>query len=80
MSIWTWPLIGAIVIIGSISFIATRRIMTLETRRAQNNDTPVSQAVKDHPYTMNPIFWVYAVALIFISLVILFYATTTTYK
>ncbi|PUB17999.1 hypothetical protein [Paenisporosarcina sp. OV554] len=80
MGLWTWPLLGVIVIICAVGFYATRRIMTFERERQQTNDSPIPVAVKEHPYTLNPIFWVFAAALIFISIVIgYYYATSSSY-
>lgn len=77
MGIWTWPLLGVILIISAIGFYSTLSIMKFENRRQQANDSPVSQAVKEHPYTMNPVVWVLVAALVFISVIIAYYAASS---
>jgi formate hydrogenlyase subunit 3/multisubunit Na+/H+ antiporter MnhD subunit len=77
MGIWTWPLLGVILIISAIGFYSTLSIMKFENRRKQVNDSPVSQAVKEHPYTMNPVVWVLVAALVFISVIIAYYAASS---
>jgi len=77
MDIWTWPLLIVVTLISAIALYATWSIMKFEDRRQQVNDSPVSQAVKQHPYSMNPIVWVLMAALIFISIVIAYYAASS---
>ena len=80
MGIWTWPLLGVIFIICAIGFVMTRRIMVFERKRGQTNDTPIPVAVKDHPFTLNPILWVLVAALVFVSILIgYYYATSSSY-
>jgi Trk-type K+ transport system membrane component len=80
MGLWTWPLLGIIIIIGAIGFYTTRRIMVFERKREQTNDSPIPVAVKDHPYSLNPIIWVYFAALVFIAILIgYYYATSSSY-
>ena len=80
MGLWTWPLLGVIIIIGAIGFYTTRRIMVFERKREQTNDSPIPVAIKDHPFTLNPIILVYIAALVFVTILIgYFYATSSPY-
>jgi len=76
MDIWAWPLLGVVIIISAIGLYSTLSIMKFENRRLQANDSPVSQKVKQHPYTMNPIVWVLLAALVFIAIVIAYYTAS----
>ena len=76
MDIWAWPLLGVVIIISAIGLYSTLSIMKFENRRLQTNDSPVSQEVKQHPYTMNPIVWVLLAALVFIAIVIAYYTAS----
>ncbi|WP_019416119.1 hypothetical protein [Paenisporosarcina sp. TG20] len=79
MGMWTWPLMGVVLIISAIGFNATRRIMTFERKRQSANDSPIPESVKEHPFVLNPIIWVYLASLIFVSLLIFYYATSLPY-
>jgi flagellar basal body-associated protein FliL len=80
MGLWTWPLLGVIIIIAGIGFYATRKIMVFERERQQTNDAPIPVAVKDHPFTFNPIFLVYVAAAVFVTILIgYFYVTSSAY-
>jgi len=72
-NMWVWPLLGVMFLIGVIGYYATRQITLLENRRQQVNDTPIPQAIKEHPYSLNPIVWVYVASLVFITVVIGYY-------
>lgn len=77
MDIWTWPLLFVIVIISLIGLYGTWRVMTLESRRQQVNDTPIAQSVKDNPMSFNPIFWVFVAAGAFVFVIIMYYVMTS---
>ncbi len=80
MGLWTWPLLGVIIIICAIGYYATRRIMVFERKREQTNDAPIPAAIKDNPISLNPIFLVYVAALVFVIVLIgYFYATSSPY-
>lgn len=80
MGLWTWPLFGVIIFICAVGFYTTRRIMVFERKREQTNDSPIPVAIKDHPYTLNPIILVYIAALVFVTILIgYFYATSSPY-
>lgn len=80
MGMWTWPLLGVIFIISAMGFYATWRIMVFERRRQQAHDAPVPKSVKEHPFVLNPIIWVYLVATVFVvSLLIFYYMTSLPY-
>lgn len=77
MDFWTYPLLVVITIISAIGLYGTWSIMKFENRRQQATDSPVSHAVKEHPFSMNPIFWVFVAATVFISIVIAYYAASS---
>jgi hypothetical protein len=77
MDIWTLPLIIAIVMIALIGLYGTWKVMKLENRRQQVNDTPIAQTVKDHPTSINPIILVYVVAGILMFSIIMYYVMTS---
>ena len=79
MGVWTWPLMGVVIIIMAISVYSTLKVMNFERRRQCVNDSPVSEQVKEHPALLNPIFWVYIVALGFMLLMIFVYAVSSSY-
>jgi len=76
-TIWIWPLLSVILLIVIAAYYATRQVTLLENRRKQVNDTPIPQAVKEHPYSLNPVVWVYVSALVFIAIVIAYYAASS---
>jgi len=80
MGLWVWPLLGVILIICAIGYYATKRIMVFERRREQSNDSPIPVAIKEHPFTLNPIILVYIAALVFVIILVgYFYATSSPY-
>ena len=42
-------------------------------------DSAIPKAIEEHPFTLNPIIWVIAVAGIFMFIVIFYYATSSSY-
>lgn len=70
MAIWIIPLAIVFIIIGIIGWKAVR---SWNTVALNETDHGVSDAIEDHPMSLNPIIWVIAVAAIFILFVIFFY-------
>jgi len=77
MGIWTWPLMGIVVIVMAISAYSTIRVMNFEKKRQRVNDSPISEEVKEHPALFNPVFWVYILALGFMLLMIAYLALSS---
>ena len=77
MGIWTGPLIIVAVTICLISIAAIRKSSKLASLVEGKDE--ISEAIEDHPFTLNPIIWVIAVATIFMGIVIFYYATTSFY-
>ncbi|MDW0115899.1 hypothetical protein QTL97_02945 [Sporosarcina thermotolerans] len=71
MVIWVIPLAIVFFIIGAIGWKAVRSWNTGVV--LNENDHDVSDAIEDHPMSLNPIIWVIAVATLFILFVIFFY-------
>ncbi len=79
MGIWTWPLLGVVLFISAIGLYSTWRVMTFERDRQEVNDSPIPQAVKNHPFSLNPILWSLIAALILMFVIIAYYATSSPY-
>lgn len=73
MEIWTWPLIFVVLIISLISLIWTARIAKHQEVQKGTNDKSYSEIVENNPNMLNPIFWMYGVAGIFIGMVMVYY-------
>lgn len=73
MDIWTIPFIIVVIIISVISILTVKK-----TSRAvgilNEKDARMPKAVEDHPFTLNPIFWIILVAALFVGIIILYYA------
>jgi hypothetical protein len=73
MDIWTIPFIIVVIIIITICIFAVKK-----TSRAvgilNEKNAPIPEAVEDHPFTLNPIFWIILVAALFVGIIILYYA------
>lgn len=79
MGIWAWPLVFVIFIISGIGFYATWRIMVFDRKRQEVNDAPIPQTMKEHPFVLNPIIWVYLTALVFVTILIAYYVASSPY-
>ena len=77
LQMWVWPTLGVVFLICAISVYATRQIGHMEKRRVDGHDTPIPQEVKEHPFSMNPIFWAFLAAFIFMAIVISYYASSS---
>jgi len=74
MAIWIIPLAIVFVIIGLIGWKAVRKWDAIAaTSFNEMDDSRIPEAVEDHPFSLNPIIWVIAVAALFILFVIFFY-------
>lgn len=75
MSIWFVPTLitaGIIILIGVVSVRKTWRFdMQLE------QEDLIPQKIAEHPFTLNPIIWIIFIALAFMGIVIVYYATTS---
>ncbi|WP_339249409.1 hypothetical protein NSQ43_08910 [Sporosarcina sp. FSL W8-0480] len=70
MAIWIIPIAIVFIIIGAIGWKAVR---SWDTVVLNETDSGVSDAIEDHPMSLNPIIWVIGVAALFILFVIFFY-------
>ncbi|WP_172369847.1 hypothetical protein [Sporosarcina jiandibaonis] len=73
MDIWTIPFIVVVIIIIAIC-IATVKKTSRAVGILNEKDAAIPKAVEDHPFTLNPIFWIILVASMFIGIMILYYA------
>lgn len=74
MDIWAGSLTAVTIIICLISIFAVRKSSKLNSMVDGKNE--ISEAIEEHPFTLNPIIWVILVATIFIGIVIFYYATS----
>lgn len=79
MGIWTIPVVIVIVLIALFSYLSTLQVAKQTERRAQTNDTPIPEAIRDHPFMLNPIIWVYVVVGLFFSIMIFYLWATYGY-
>lgn len=70
MSVWVIPTMIVIVLISLFSYLSTLHVAKQTERRAQTNDTPIPEAIRDHPTALNPIIWVYVVVGLFFVIMI----------
>lgn len=75
MDIWTVPLIFVILLILLIGLLSIRKWRNMDPV-VHGKDSSIPDAIEEHPYTLNPIFWVILVATFFIGIVIFYYATS----
>lgn len=73
MGMWTIPLIIVIILISIFSYLSTVHVAKETERRAQTNDTPIPEAIKNYPTALNPIIWVYVVVGLFFVIFIFYY-------
>ena len=77
MGMWTWPLVGMIILVGGISLYATLKVMRFERQRQSVNDAPISGEIKEHPALFNPVIWSYLLAMIFMFVIIFYYVASS---
>ena len=75
MDIWLWPTIAVSLLIIAIGLASFRR-MDRTVAETENGEDRIADEVRDHPYALNPILIVIAVAAFFIGAVIFYYAVT----
>ena len=73
MGIWLWPAIFAIVVLCIYAVYTTMAVAKQTRARASEMDTPIPDAVKEHPLILNPIIISNAVFLLFLGIVIFYY-------
>ena len=78
MDIWTIPLIIVVLIICLIGFASVRKFAKAD-RVVNGQDSAIPEVIEDHPFSVNPIFWVILVATFFTGIVIFYYATSSSY-
>jgi hypothetical protein len=76
LDIWTVPLIIVVLIICMIGFISVRKWNKANTV-FETQDSQTAATVEEHPFTLNPIFWVILVSVFFIGIVIFYYAASS---
>lgn len=78
MDIWIVPMVIVVVIICAIALASTRKSHRANAL-GNGQDSAIPKAIEEHPFTLNPIIWVIAVAGIFMFIVIFYYATSSSY-
>lgn len=73
MAMWTIPAIIAGVVILFISYYLTVGVMKKTQQRASAADIPISKAIRDHPFVLNPIIIMYIIFLLFTGIIIFYY-------
>ena len=76
MDIWIVPMIIVVAIICTIGLASARKMHRADAS-VNGQDSAIPKAIEEHPFTLNPIIWVIAVAAIFIFIVIFYYATSS---
>ncbi len=64
---------GIIILIGILS---VRKTVKFDMQLEREDIIP--EKIAEHPFTLNPIIWIIFIALAFMGIVIVYYATTTT--
>ncbi|HLR10903.1 MAG TPA: hypothetical protein VK120_05925 [Sporosarcina sp.] len=76
MGMWLIPTLitsGIIILIGILS---VRKTVKFDMQLEREDIIP--EKIAEHPFTLNPIIWIIFIALAFMGIVIVYYATTTT--
>ena len=63
---------GIIILIGILS---VRKTVKFDMQLEREDIIP--EKIAEHPFTLNPIIWIIFIALAFMGIVIVYYATTT---
>lgn len=76
MDIWWIPtlLISAIIIL--IGLLSVRKTWQFDMELEREDIIP--EKIAEHPFTLNPIIWIILIALAFMGIVIVYYATSST--
>lgn len=78
MDIWIVPMIIVVAIICAIGLASARKWHRADAS-VNGQDSAIPKVIEEHPFTLNPIIWVIAVAGIFMFIVIFYYATSSSY-
>lgn len=78
MDIWIVPMIIVVAIICAIGLASARKMHRTDAA-VNGQDSAIPKAIEEHPFTLNPIIWVIAVAGIFMFIVIFYYAASSSY-
>ncbi|MCW1926772.1 hypothetical protein [Bhargavaea beijingensis] len=73
MEMWLWPTILVSLLTIAIGLASIRK-MDRTVAKAENGEDQISEEVGDHPFTLNPILIIIAVAMVFLGFVIFYYA------
>jgi len=73
MGIWTWPVIIVGLLICVVSLIWTMRIAKNQEVQEGAHDESYSETVENNPNILNPIFWMYGIAGLFMGFVMIYY-------
>ena len=76
MDVWTVPLITVVLIICIIGFISVKKWNKAKVV-VDGQDNQISGPIEEHPFTLNPIIWIVLVAVLFIGIVIFYYAASS---
>lgn len=75
MDIWFIPTLITAGIIIFIGILSVRKTWQFDTQLEREDTIP--QKIAEHPFTLNPIIWIIFVALAFMGIVIVYYATAS---
>ena len=78
MDIWIVPMIIVVAIICAIGLASARKGHGADAS-VNGQDSAIPKVIEEHPFTLNPIIWIIAVAAIFMFIVIFYYATSSSY-
>ncbi len=75
MSMWIIPFIGVVIIVSLISIMSVRK-SSKASALVTGKDPEIPEVIEDHPFTLNPIFWIILIVTAFTGIVIVYYATS----
>ena len=76
MNVWAVPFISVVLIICIISLISAKKWNKAYVV-VDGQDNQISDPIEEHPFTLNPIIWIALVAVLFIGVVIFYYAASS---
>lgn len=79
LGIWLYPAIITGVLLLVWSYYVTMRVAKETEQQATTEDTPIHEAIKDHPFLLNPIIVMYFIMNLFLGIIIFYYWATTSY-
>lgn len=77
MGMWLYPAIFVGVILVAWSYYATVRVAKEVEAYGGTEDTPIHEAIKDHPFLLNPVIAMYIIMNLFLGIIIFYYWATT---